>query len=259
MTALNAGIILVGCTHVQLRRITLNQENTLTDLQFKQVMDNLAMFVHNPGTLPYFALSSSGTSQVSDTEGPVTGGLAWSPTTGNVGVSASRQLTEGWGLAPIMDPDRLDRMRCAYQAIIGIPNVNCDDCLKKLQDFFGPNVNLAERLPRGWFGAGKKKDVPHNACYVGHYCDTFVWVLPDGIDGLTRFTLTILDLATGTTPTITVVTTKDAEGKVIKTEITETKSAYGVSVYGGMVPGAPRFRDIPRIPAVPTYVPTIPR
>lgn len=273
MVVLSVSIILTGCTHVQLRRITLNQETTLTDLQFKQVMDNLAMFVHNPATLPYFALSSSGTSQVADTEGPATGSLAWSPTSGTVGFGATRQLTEGWGLAPIMDPDKLDRMRCAYQAVIGIPNVNCDDCLKKLQDFFGPNVNLAERLPKGWFGSGKKKDAPRNACYVGQYCGTFVWVLPEGIDGLTRFTLTILDLATGSPPPpplpVTVVTTRDKDGNVMKTETTETKSVYGAGVYGagvygagvygGMAPGVPRFRDIPRIPAVPTYVPSIPR
>jgi hypothetical protein len=47
----------------------------------------------------------------------------------------------------------------------------------------------------GWFGRGRKKDVPKDACYVGHYRDCYVWVCADGVDELTSFTLKILNFS----------------------------------------------------------------
>ncbi len=44
-------------------------------------------------------------------------------------------------------------------------------------------------LKPGWFGVGRKRDVPRNACYVGCYCDTYVWVPPENVESLTRLTL----------------------------------------------------------------------
>ena len=48
----------------------------------------------------------------------------------------------------------------------------------------------------GWFVVGTKKDVPRHACYVGRYCDTYIWVPPENLEMLTRFTLAILDIHT---------------------------------------------------------------
>jgi hypothetical protein len=48
----------------------------------------------------------------------------------------------------------------------------------------------------GWVVVGAKKDVPKHACYVGCYCNTYVWVPPENLDTLTRFTLAILDIHT---------------------------------------------------------------
>ena len=48
----------------------------------------------------------------------------------------------------------------------------------------------------GWFAVGGKKDVPKHACYVGCYCNTYVWVPPENLEMLTRFTLAILDILT---------------------------------------------------------------
>jgi len=50
--------------------------------------------------------------------------------------------------------------------------------------------------PAPWFNVGKKSDVPKCAGYVGHHCNTYVWVCPDQLDGLAKFTLAILDLYT---------------------------------------------------------------
>lgn len=51
-------------------------------------------------------------------------------------------------------------------------------------------------LKPGWFGVGPKGDVPKNAAYVGQYGKTFVWVMPDHVESLTRMTLAILDIHT---------------------------------------------------------------
>jgi hypothetical protein len=48
----------------------------------------------------------------------------------------------------------------------------------------------------GWFAVGGKRDVPKHACYVGCYCNTYVWVPPENLEMLTRFTLAILDIHT---------------------------------------------------------------
>jgi hypothetical protein len=49
-------------------------------------------------------------------------------------------------------------------------------------------------VPVGWFCAGRKKDVPKDACFVGHYCDHYVWVMPDRVDDLSHFTLIVLGI-----------------------------------------------------------------
>ncbi len=50
-------------------------------------------------------------------------------------------------------------------------------------------------IQTGWFCVGRKRDVPKDACFVGHYGDTYTWVGPNGREGLTRFTLSVLKLS----------------------------------------------------------------
>lgn len=47
-------------------------------------------------------------------------------------------------------------------------------------------------LPIGWFGLGSKHDVPKNARFVGRCKDRYAWVTPEGMEGLSQFTLAIL-------------------------------------------------------------------
>ncbi|MFM2001710.1 MAG: hypothetical protein RI963_1136 [Planctomycetota bacterium] len=49
-----------GCTHRQLRWNTTHQAQTLTDIYEQQVLDNLAMFVRNPNSTPFFAFPNAG-------------------------------------------------------------------------------------------------------------------------------------------------------------------------------------------------------
>jgi hypothetical protein len=57
-------------------------------------------------------------------------------------------------------------------------------------------MNRLVRLPQGWLHIGRLCDVPLTACYKDHCGDTWVWVMPDGIEGLAGFTLVLQDIAT---------------------------------------------------------------
>ena len=53
------------------------------------------------------------------------------------------------------------------------------------------------KIQTGWFQVGTKK--PKDACYLGHYSfcgrETYVWVCPEGMAGLSEFTLAVLKLS----------------------------------------------------------------
>jgi hypothetical protein len=70
------------------------------------------------------------------------------------------------------------------------PAVN--EACRQLRDV---NKELKE-IPSGWFGVGRKHDVPHNACYVGHYGKCYTWVCPENVESLTAFSLSIAKLST---------------------------------------------------------------
>ncbi len=253
-----------GCTHVSLRNNTLKQESSLTDLQYRQVLDNIAMFCANPGALPYFALSSGGTAQVSD-DGSISQGFTWDATgfsSPALNLSGTRNLTEAWTLAPVLDPDKLDRMRCAYQVLIGADSSecrpDCQSCKSRLCDVLGPDIcddsKLMCFIPQGWYCVGKKHDVPTDASYYGHYGETYVWVNHQGVGGLTRFTLTILNLATADPGSRKVVRTygssKDLEANnPSKIEVTSEEPVVDCTKCGAAAPAkhAQPSRNIPRL------------
>jgi hypothetical protein len=221
-----------GCTHVQLQRSTGLAESTLTDLQYKQVLDNVALFCKVPTAMPYFAVTSGGVVQVSDngslnyqfSSNPL--GAAHGVSNSFFGLGSTRTVSEQWSLVPLHDPNKLQMLRCAYQVLVGYETAPCNDCEKKLKEFFAEE--FGQGVVRGWFHVGRKKDVPKCACYCGHYCDTYVWVMPEGVEGLTVFTLGVIDIATvqSHVPTGQVVRTYDGNpvtGKLKSTEVKTTE------------------------------------
>ena len=47
--------LFTGCQHLQLQRNTLRQASTLTDLEYDQVLTNLAMIRNTRDAMPYFS------------------------------------------------------------------------------------------------------------------------------------------------------------------------------------------------------------
>lgn len=230
-----------GCqTHRSLRDNTVRTSATLTDLSYQQVLNNVALFVTNPASLPSVAVVNAGTVTVSDQFGS-SGNATYAPTLtyANQGggalpilsllfnPSGQRNLTENWSLMPITDIDNLRRIRCAYQLLVlDGQTSDCHSCRELLERFYlGETDRIDCLVPRGWFQVGCKHDVPKTACYVGHYGDTYVWVMPEGVEGLTRFTMTANELATGKphAPMKTVVKTYKADGSLDNTQVTTTE------------------------------------
>jgi hypothetical protein len=231
-----------GChTHLSLRDNTVRTTATLTDLNYQQVLNNVALFVHNPSSMPSVAVVNAGTVTVAD-QCNVSANATYAPTLpfsqqggGALPIlslllnpSGQRNVTENWSMAPVTDVDNLRRIRCALQLLVldGGQTTDCEQCLDLLKRFYlGETDRMDCVIPRGWFHAGCEKDVPKHACYVGRYCDTWVWVMPEGVEGLTRFTMTVIDLATGKphAPMKTVVKTYKADGSIDNTQVTTSE------------------------------------
>jgi hypothetical protein len=265
-----------GCTNLALRRATVNQGGTLTDLQYQMVLNNLAMMTANPGKMPWHLNITGGTTQITDSvQGTVlftinsyhNPSLAfWNAIPG---INGSRTAVEQWGHAPIIDGDALRLLRIAYRRALGFDEMPSEDFLDDLareikkqiiatedlrvesllfyqamfkaknqsykeldhstdstvgdKKFYdkAEDRDLADRktplarevaselkeitdelkkIHRGWYHVGHKRDVPKDACYVAHCKDLYIWVTPDGVDDLTEFTLSVLEMASAINP-----------------------------------------------------------
>src|SRR3954454_2695363 len=93
-----------GCTTARLRQRTINQGSTLPELQYQQVLGNLALFATNPSALPWHVNLREGTTQLTDS---VSAGAAVDlapPVTWFPQLFGSRTAVAQWGMAPVVDP-----------------------------------------------------------------------------------------------------------------------------------------------------------
>jgi hypothetical protein len=128
-----------GCTTAQLRRTTVNQVGTVHDIYQQQILDNLAMFVHNRGSYPYFSLIGTGTTTLTDTA-TLADTNGWARDAANsllyatAGLNPSwmRSKMGSWATYPINDSVKLTVMRCVYHAAVdgglSAPAGSCPDC-----------------------------------------------------------------------------------------------------------------------------------
>jgi hypothetical protein len=167
-----------GCVSQPLRLATRRNANTLPDLQYQQVIDNLAAIASNPSYLPYLAVAGAGTVQVTENRNSSLG-LTFTPkhySTEILNLGASQAVTGTWSLGTITNPEKLRGMRALYQQAV---------------------KGSAQHDPAwDWLKIGRRTDVPRDACYVGRHGDVFAWITPDGIGGLSELTLEIMDVAT---------------------------------------------------------------
>ena len=135
------------------------------------------------------------------------------------GPQGSRQVALQWGTDAVGDPIQLYALQSAYRRVLGLaplPEPNFLAEARRVREAGGGEgedpeplgdndpetrdavssveISRTGEVPLGWFGVGTKKDVPKGACHVGHHGATYVWVMPEGVGGLTRFTLLVLSI-----------------------------------------------------------------
>lgn len=187
-----------GCMNQQLRLATRRNVNTLPDMQYQQVIDNLAAIASKPGLLPYLAVVGQGSIQVTDNRNSSLGlnitTLPFLPEILSFG--ASRNVTGTWSLGTITSPEKIRSMQAHYRrAVRGSTHGEPD---------------------WSWLKIGCKRDVPKQACYVGHHGQVYVWIEPAGIGGLSELTLAILDVATHEDSQVAPAATAESSGLICK-------------------------------------------
>ena len=191
-----------GCTHMQLQKNTNRQAKSVSEIYEEQVLDNLAMFVCNAHSTPFFAVPASGTNQVSDNGKVDAGANAFTLRFWKfVSAGGSRQMNQSWGLSPVVDPGRLRLMQCAYQRAVGASADYCQQCCELETAFYGPKYvcNGPCEITCGWLQwSDCWKDVPKCCCKkYGHHCGTYVWVDPCYEHEFSKLVLKIADFASG--------------------------------------------------------------
>lgn len=231
-----------GCTSAQLAHNTVTQANSHTDILYRQVLDNLAASECNRDVLPHFSVVGTGGTMVIDSASAEVG-LAWDARSfigSTLGLGGAREFEDSWTLAPIVNPDKLRAMRAAYQVTTrGETNDPAGYAL--LNTYLGPDY--MPLLQRGWYGLGCKQDVPKCACYVSHCGDRYVWVTADGLDGLSRLSLVMLNIATleaGVAPTV--VAGPDSSGSELA-QPGDAKGMQRLPAPGESYEGVPRARE----------------
>jgi hypothetical protein len=222
---------LSGCTHRQLSRSMVSQASTIMVIEYQMVLDNIAMFSTNPDVLPWHVRIADGTVQINDEGGVPEFGVQWGSTPGITrAFKATRSITEQWGADAVTDPLAIKTLQDVYRQALGLPPIPDPRFLKEIVAARSKQRGLANLrdampsgieelppisappnpgesstgdqslqlvlpdfdVPSGWFCVGCKKEVPPNACFVGHCGERYVWVLPEGVADLSHFTLIVL-------------------------------------------------------------------
>lgn len=130
-----------GCTHIALERRTVKQASTLADVQYQQVLDNLAAFACNPEALPWHVKLKGGLVQVAD-QGTAEFGAEFGLLDGGngskflPGLSGQRGVVNQWDVDPAVDEDELELLGLAYRKAVnpGDPDLphNIDKAICRL-------------------------------------------------------------------------------------------------------------------------------
>ena len=113
-----AVLALCGCVHLKLERNTVNQASTLSDIQYQQVLDNLARFSCDPNSLAWHVKLTGGLVQVSDqgNAGVLPSGVSNPLVAPNVGLV--RNVLGQWNVEAVIEADDLELLHLAYQKAV---------------------------------------------------------------------------------------------------------------------------------------------
>jgi len=108
-----------GCTSIRLGQRTIHQASTLPELEYQQVLNNLALFATNSAALPWHVNLRDGTTQITDS---VSAGAAVDigpPSNTLPQLFGSRTVVVQWGMVPVINSIELRLLRIAYRRAFG--------------------------------------------------------------------------------------------------------------------------------------------
>jgi hypothetical protein len=108
-----------GCTNHRLRASIVNQASTLTELQYQQVLGNLAMMSLDPWALPAHSTLRDGSAQIQDVGQAAIGLWLTRNHATFPAFLGSRTVVEQWTVIPVTDDIELKLMRVAYRRALG--------------------------------------------------------------------------------------------------------------------------------------------
>jgi hypothetical protein len=119
-------LALCGCTQVQLQKHTVRQGATLPDVQYQQVLDNLATFSCDPNALAWHVKVTGGLVQVADQgNAAVVPSAVTSPFLApNAGLS--RNVLGQWNVDAVTESDDLKLLQLAYQKAVNPLDANLE-------------------------------------------------------------------------------------------------------------------------------------
>jgi len=125
--------LVAGCQSMLVEQNTVYMAGRLSDIQYGQVMTNLALVADNPAALPHFVLTDSGKTVVQETD-QTSGSMAWAlvvygmPHFGNTLLSNAspavqyiHQDADEWDGEPALQPVQELLMRDLYHKALGLP------------------------------------------------------------------------------------------------------------------------------------------
>ncbi len=121
-----------GCMAVRLGQRTMHQASTLPDLQYQQVLDNLAMFAGNPSALPWHVNFREGTTQVTDSASAGAAVDLGPPSNTLPQLFGSRTIVVQWGMTPVIERTELRLLRIAYRRALGLSDMPNPEFLSEL-------------------------------------------------------------------------------------------------------------------------------
>lgn len=107
-----------GCSHLRLKRNTIGQASTVTDIQYQQVLDNLAMFSCNPDSLAWHVKINGGVVQVADQGSGFLGANLGGPGNFSPNFGLQRNVLNQWNVDPVIEADELELLQLAYRKAI---------------------------------------------------------------------------------------------------------------------------------------------
>lgn len=153
--------LIQSCTSVALKKSTVATGDTLTDLEYEMVLDNVALTRALPGALPWGLKLTQGSVALADTVTP-SFNIMWSPTSRTAAIEGSRGWTESWTTVPVIDHDQVESLREVYK-----------------------NAANAD-----WIQSGIPTEL---GVPVGRYGTQIAWVRKADIGNLTDLVLTVFD------------------------------------------------------------------